>query len=492
MNERRWEMAVMLIVVMALALPAAAVDRFWRADVFLSGDFDDPLHWIDGDTLGLPGVPDTTVFDLAGFYSVFFAADQATDRVLVKRGLLTFDFDGTAYTLFNPASGSASVVVGETDTDSASLQVVGGTLHGQFTDVGLAPGAFGSLTVSGPDASLLNDGQLRVGFEGAGLLELRQGAAASNGEVSVGAGTGAFGDVLVTDPGTLWDCLGLLSIGKGGTGAVAITGGAHVVCDQAIIAQQLSSFGDVLVTGAASNWTILGSLDVGQTGFATMVVQDGATVTNDLFATIGTFSAFPNTFEQGVGEVVVAGPGSAWTINGDLHVGLAGIGRWTLSTGGRVVIAGDLFRGPWPAEADPPQTVIELGSAEDYPAAAIAVTGTADGFDPRIDLVGGYVPGLGDTFLVATAGAFVDPFVLDLPALPPGLAWQVFQDGTSVQLRAGRLGDVDGDDVVGITDFLAVLSNWGPCPMAGSCPWDLDADGVVGITDLLILLAQWG
>ncbi len=89
------------------------------------------------------------------------------------------------------------------------------------------------------------------------------------------------------------------------------------------------------------------------------------------------------------------------------------------------------------------------------------MTGTADGFDPRIDLVGGYVPGLGDTFLVATAGAFVDPFVFDLPALPPGLAWQVFQDGTSVQLRAGRLCDVDADGAVGITDLLILLAQWG-------------------------------
>ena len=501
MSERRSARLVPVaagVVVMALALPVAAgpgpvgLERFWTAEAFLSGDFGDPVHWIDGDTLGIPGLPDTTIFDLAGLYTVTFAADQATDRVVVKRGMLTFDFTGTGYTLLNPASTSASIVVGETGTDSASLQALGGTLHGQFTDVGLAPGAFGPLTVSGPNAVLLNDGQLRIGFEGAGLLELRLGAAASNGEASVGAGAGSFGDVLVSDPGTRWDCLGLLSIGKGGAGAVAITDGAALVCDEAIIAQQLSSFGDVLVSGPGSSWTILGSLDVGMTGFATMVVEDGATVTNELFATLGTFSAFPNFFEQGVGDVVVAGPGSTWTINGDLHVGLVGLGRWTLSTAGRVVIAGDLFRGDWPAGAFPPQTVIELGSADDYRQAAIAVAGATDGFDPRIDLVGGYVPQLGDTFLIATAAAFVDPFVFDLPPLAPGLAWQVLQDATSVQLRAGRLGDFDGDDVVGITDFLALLGNWGPCPPAGACPWDLDGDGEVGITDFLILLAEWG
>ena len=50
--------------------------------------------------------------------------------------------------------------------------------------------------------------------------------------------------------------------------------------------------------------------------------------------------------------------------------------------------------------------------------------------------------------------------------------------------------DADNDGVVGITDFLAALANWGPC--AGSCPSDQDCDGSVGINDFLQVLAQWG
>ena len=55
-------------------------------------------------------------------------------------------------------------------------------------------------------------------------------------------------------------------------------------------------------------------------------------------------------------------------------------------------------------------------------------------------------------------------------------------------------GDLDGDGVVGILDFLAVLAAWGPCP--GTCPpaclADVDGDCTVGILDFLILLANWG
>ena len=51
------------------------------------------------------------------------------------------------------------------------------------------------------------------------------------------------------------------------------------------------------------------------------------------------------------------------------------------------------------------------------------------------------------------------------------------------------LADLDGDGVVGITDFLELLAAWGPNQ---GHPADLDGDGTVGITDFLILLGSWG
>ena len=46
----------------------------------------------------------------------------------------------------------------------------------------------------------------------------------------------------------------------------------------------------------------------------------------------------------------------------------------------------------------------------------------------------------------------------------------------------------DGDGVVGINDFHALLADWS---MTDS-PCDVDGDGVVGISDFLDLLAKWG
>ena len=57
----------------------------------------------------------------------------------------------------------------------------------------------------------------------------------------------------------------------------------------------------------------------------------------------------------------------------------------------------------------------------------------------------------------------------------------------------GPLGDITGDGIVGIKDFLALLAAWGPCdePCPPSCPADLDDDCEVGIIDFLLLLANW-
>jgi hypothetical protein len=54
-----------------------------------------------------------------------------------------------------------------------------------------------------------------------------------------------------------------------------------------------------------------------------------------------------------------------------------------------------------------------------------------------------------------------------------------------------KLGDIDGDGVVGINDFLDLLSAWGGCTEA-CCLADLDLDENVGIADFLILLGNWG
>ncbi len=54
--------------------------------------------------------------------------------------------------------------------------------------------------------------------------------------------------------------------------------------------------------------------------------------------------------------------------------------------------------------------------------------------------------------------------------------------------------DFDADGEVGITDFLWVLGNWGPCPHCPElfCP-DINGDCAIGIDEFLALLgSHWG
>jgi probable HAF family extracellular repeat protein len=71
-----------------------------------------------------------------------------------------------------------------------------------------------------------------------------------------------------------------------------------------------------------------------------------------------------------------------------------------------------------------------------------------------------------------TPGEEIHAFLLEPPRLP---------------------GDLNGDGVVDVGDFLVLLTVWGPCPdpCPPSCLGDLDADCAVGVTDFLILLANW-
>jgi hypothetical protein len=58
----------------------------------------------------------------------------------------------------------------------------------------------------------------------------------------------------------------------------------------------------------------------------------------------------------------------------------------------------------------------------------------------------------------------------------------------------GRLGDLNGDNVVDVFDLLLLLGAWGECadPPPGECPADLNGDGWVDVFDLLALLGNWG
>jgi hypothetical protein len=88
----------------------------------------------------------------------------------------------------------------------------------------------------------------------------------------------------------------------------------------------------------------------------------------------------------------------------------------------------------------------------------------------------------------------IDP---DLPApVPPGAFEVDYVDGPlgggPATIRVVPVGDLDGDGIVGVNDFLLLMAAWGPCPDPPEpCRADLDGDGMVGVNDFLLMLAHW-
>jgi hypothetical protein len=70
---------------------------------------------------------------------------------------------------------------------------------------------------------------------------------------------------------------------------------------------------------------------------------------------------------------------------------------------------------------------------------------------------------------------------------PTNFAAPANTEGPYVQVNCSP-ADFDGDDEVGVTDFLILLGVWGSTP---GCPPDIDGGGA-GVTDFLVILAEWG
>ena len=392
------------------------------------------------------------------------------------------------------------------------------------TVLGVGTGSFGEIIVTEPGSLLDVAGPLTVGKQGHGILSISDQADVTNTDALIGLQPGSMGEVIVTGQGASWTNNGSLDVGFQGEGSLTVTGGAAVFTHgfaaigsfpEPVFPPVSGGVGDVTISGPSSVWLVDGDLFVGLQWFGTLDILAGATVTSQ--AGIVGLSGLDGIVAN------VEGPGSVWSTIERITVfsgGLLRIADWAivlasvvdvLQSGAELeadgTIVGDLDSngtlrigdavGTLNVDGDfttTGQLLLDLGGSAPGSFDTVAVTGDALVANSlTVSLVDGYVPQFGDAFQVLTAasisGAF---FSVTLPALDAGLIWHFNQDADSIDLLVTTIGDLDGDGVVGITDFLLLLGQWGPCPAPPAvCPADLDGDGMVGITDFLILLAQW-
>jgi len=109
--------------------------------------------------------------------------------------------------------------------------------------------------------------------------------------------------------------------------------------------------------------------------------------------------------------------------------------------------------------------------------APVELAGTVE-----VSLVDGHVPGECDSYVILSATSLEGAFdALVAPDAGPGLRYRLFQDATTVQLRATCLADVNADCQLNILDFVAFQALF----QAGSEEADCNGDTNLNILDFV-------
>jgi len=161
--------------------------------------------------------------------------------------------------------------------------------------IGDQPGVTGIVNVAGNGEQWSITGNLTVGNNGTGTLNVTGGGAVSNAIAYVGANPGSSGTVLVSGPGSTWSSSGNVNIG----GAVGSAGTANVT---------------VVDSGELKSGGGTGLITIGATG---TVTADGGTLDGDVFNDGGKLD-----------------PSTAITINGSYTEGPGGILTFDVSGNG--------------------------------------------------------------------------------------------------------------------------------------------------------------
>ena len=318
------------------------------------------MLWVDAGTLDVQGTLNTRelsviagTLDLRGTVNtrdvqVFGGAFRVLDGGSVSSGRLTIDdvlIDDVVLPGEVTVSGSGSnwqtgtygVIVG--DIGQGRLTVGNGaSVANSWASIGYYDTAEGSVTLTGPNTTWDNAGDLYVGDGGRGTLLVENGAGVSSFGAYLGyeENTGE-GNVVVTGSGSAWEMEDPLVVGYAGSGSLRVENGATVANSWASLGFFETAYGEVTVRGPGAAWDCSDVLVVGEEGWGTLTVENGATVSNT-WAELG-YAA------SGFGVVVVTGDASTWTCSDYLAVGGDGQGAAVIADGGRLNCASQIMVG---------------------------------------------------------------------------------------------------------------------------------------------------
>jgi fibronectin-binding autotransporter adhesin len=212
---------------------------------------------------------------------------------------------------------SAGLIVGGFGTATLDIRTGGMVSVTGFGAIGAVADSIGTATVDGGGSTWTMTGNLRVGADGTGALNILHGGMVSDNFGLIGVEVTGIGTATVDGLGSTWTNTGDLTVGFRGNGALTIRNGGAVSNVNAIIGDVAGSNGIATLDGPTSTWTITGALTVGNFGAGTLNIQNGAT-----FSTAIGFLGFnPNS-----SGTVAALSGATWNNASPLFVGGDGAG----------------------------------------------------------------------------------------------------------------------------------------------------------------------
>ena len=246
----------------------------------------------------------------------------------------------------NPAWTMNNLWVGNTTHGTLLIEGGGNITSLMSAEIGRLEGATGVVEMSGLGSAWTIGDLLSVGYSGDGRLTMSGGSVVNVTNSSyLGYSAGSSGVVEVSGIGTQWNTV-TINLGFYGEGSLTINDGGKVTnTGLGIIGDRAGSSGIAMVS-TGGLWDITQSLFVGRYGTGMLTISEGGVVNS---ATMNTATGEIGMDTGTTGIVKVSDVGSQWNNYGDLVVGSSGNGRLTISEGGVVNNAKDIYIGRYAA-----------------------------------------------------------------------------------------------------------------------------------------------